>query len=82
MSTEVSEVRAASIAHAKWVVNSGVLNLPPHEFSKRHFGNTECRKFKFRISIIDIWHDVYTKFHEFPSSLTLVIEYVPTDIAS
>jgi hypothetical protein len=45
--------------------------------SNHHVGNTACRKLKFRISKIDIWHDMHTKFHEFLSSLSPVI-YRPT----
>jgi hypothetical protein len=42
--------------------------------SKRHVGNTECRKLKFIIWIIDLLHDVCTKFYKFPFILSLVIK--------
>jgi hypothetical protein len=50
--------------------------------TKRHVGDTQCRKFKFIILIMGMRNDLCTKFHEFPCILSLVIKYVETDIAS
>jgi hypothetical protein len=33
--------------------------------SNRHVGNTECRKLKLKIWIVDIWHDVHNNFMDF-----------------
>jgi hypothetical protein len=41
----------------------------------------ECRNLTFRIWVIDVWHDVHTKFHEFTFCLGLNIKYVQTDIS-
>jgi hypothetical protein len=49
---------------------------------KSHIGNTERRKVKFIICVISMLHGVYTKFHQFPSILSIVIKYEQTDIAS
>jgi hypothetical protein len=54
--------------HAQMVINVASSSIHLTNSSKRHFGNGECSKLKFRIWISDIQHDVCTNFNEFPSS--------------
>jgi hypothetical protein len=70
------------LAHAQMVISSGVLTSHLTISSKRHVGDTECRKFNFIIWVIYVWHDVYTIFYEFKTILSVVIKYVHSDIPS
>jgi len=68
------------LAHAR-IMNSGVIKFSAHDF-KQYVGINVCRKLKCRIWRSDLWHNVHTKYHEYPSSLSLVIKYVQTDTDS
>jgi hypothetical protein len=52
----------------------------PVSLSIRHECVTECKKLKSTSSSSDVWHNIHTKFLEFPSSHSLVNEFAQTDV--
>jgi hypothetical protein len=56
---------------------------PPWELEISHsslIGITKCTKLRSRIWERDLWHNVHTKYSEFPPSVSLVTKYAHTGI--